>query len=116
MVDVDVNTLAVETGVLWGEGDVLRKCEARLCSSVGASPVVHSFADVGVLVRAIDPVAASLFTGFLSVVTAPSVEMRTTRISGLVGGSCFPATVCTVVGPPVRDAVLDGGWGLGTRG
>ena len=81
VVDGGVNTLAVETGVVLGEGDVLRTGEARLLSSIGPGPVVDS------LVRGNNLVAASLSTGLSSVVTAPSVVTWTTRISGLVGES-----------------------------
>lgn len=76
-----VNTLAVETGVVPGGGDVLRKDEARLSSSVAPGPVVDSS------VRGNNLVPASLSTGLSSVVTAPAVVTWTTRISGLVGES-----------------------------
>lgn len=81
VVDGGVNTLAVEIGVVPGGGDVLRKDEARLSSSVGPGSVVDSS------VRGNNLVAASLCTGLPSVVTAPFVVTWTTRISGLVGES-----------------------------
>lgn len=105
------NTSAVGTSAVWGEGDVLRKRKAGLYCSETPSPVVNTFADVGTAVRGINWVVASVCTWFLLVVTAPSVEICDTRIPGLVGKSCFPAIVCTVVGPAIRGAVLD--WGLG---
>lgn len=79
VVDGGVNTLAVETGVVPGGGDVLRIDEARLSSSVGPGPVVDSS------VRGNNLVASSLCTGLPSVVTAPSVVTSTMGISGLVG-------------------------------
>lgn len=73
--------------------------------------MVNTFADVGTVVKGVSRVVASVCTWFLLVVTAPSVEICGTRIPGLVGKSCFPALVCTVVGPAIGGAVLD--WGLG---
>lgn len=80
MIGLGVNTSAVETSVVWGEGDVLRKCESGLYSSEMPSPVVSTFADVGTVVREIDWVVSSICTWFLLVVTAPSVEISGTRI------------------------------------
>lgn len=45
-----------------------------------------------------------------------SVEIRGTRISGVVVRNCFPAIVWTAVGPAVRVAVLDVGLGVGVGG
>lgn len=73
--------------------------------------MVNTFADVGTVVRGINRVVASICAWFLLEVTAPSVEICGTRIPGLVGKGCFPALVCTVVGPAIRGTVLD--WGLG---
>lgn len=105
VVDLGVTASAVGTPVLWAE-DVLRKWEAGLCSSVMPSLVV------GTLVRGISRVLASTWTRLLFVVTAPSVEICGARISGLVGKSCFPAVVCTVVESAIRAAVLVGGLGV----
>lgn len=116
VVSLGVNTSAVETSVIWGEGDVLRKCESGLYSSEMPSPVVSTFADVCTVVRGINWVESSICTWFLLVVTAPSVEICGTRILGLVGKSCFLAIVCTVVGPVIGAEVLDGGLRVGTRG
>lgn len=111
VVDLGVSTWSVETPTVWGEGDVPRKREAGLFSSVTPSPVVGPFADVGTLVRGTNWVVASTWAWLLSVVTALSVEIRGTGISGLVGKSCFPAVVCTVVGSAIRAAVVDAGLG-----
>lgn len=111
VVGLGVNTSAVETPVVWGEGDVLRKCEAGLYSSVTLSPVVSPFADVGMLVRGTNQVVASTWASLLSVVTALSVEICGAGISGLVGKSCFPAVVWAVVGSAIRAAVVDAGLG-----
>lgn len=75
MADLEAKTSAVETTVVWGEGDVPRECEAGLYSAVTPSFVVNSFADVGILVRGINPVVASTFAWFLSVLMPPSVEI-----------------------------------------
>lgn len=115
MVGLGANTSAVETSVVSEEGEVLRKCEAGLYSSVISSLVVNSFADVGTLVRGIKWVVASICTRFLSVVMVPSVEICGTRISGLVGKSCFPAVVCTTMGSVIRTSVLDKVLGLVTK-
>lgn len=114
-VDLGGNILAVETSVVWGEGDVLRKCEVGVSSSVMPTPVVSSSAEVGVLVRGTNRMVASIRTWFLSVVTEPSVEIGGAGISGLVVKSCFLVVVCTV-GPAVRAAVLDAGLGVVTGG
>lgn len=79
MVGLGVNISVVETSVVW-KGEVLRKREAGLSSSVISSLVVNSFDDVGTLVRGIKWVVASICTRFLSVVMAPSVEVCGTRI------------------------------------
>lgn len=115
MVGLGVNTSAVETSVVWEEGEVLRKCEAGLYSSVISSLVVNSFADVSTLVRGIKWVVVSICTWILSVVLAPSVGICGTRISGLVGKSCFPAVVCTTMGSVVRTSVFDKVLGLVTK-
>lgn len=116
MVDAAVTTSAVEICVVWGAGDVLRKCGAGLFSPARPRSVVSSSADVGVLVRRADPAAASPCAWLFSGMTAPPVETCTTSISGLVGGGCFPATVCAAVGPPPGAAVREGGLGLGVGG
>lgn len=79
MVGLGVNTSAVETSVVW-KGEVLRKREAGLYSSVISSLVVNSFDHVGTLVGGIKWVVASICTWFLSVVMAPSVEICGTKI------------------------------------
>jgi len=107
VVDLGVNTSAVETPVVGG--DVLRKCEAGLYSSVMPGPGVNPFADVGTLVRGINWLVASPWTWLLSVVTELSVEIRGAGISGLVGKSCFSAVVCTVVGSAMGATVVDAG-------
>lgn len=112
MVGLGVNTSAVETSVVWEGGEVLRKCEGELYSSVIPSLVVNSFVDVGTLVREIKWVVTSICTWFFSVVMAPSVEICGTRISGLVGKSCFPAVVCPDMGSVIRTSVLDKVLGL----
>lgn len=116
IVDLGVNISAVETSGAWGKGDVVRKGEVGLYSSVTPSLVVNSFADVGMLVREIKCTVASGCTWFLSVVVSPSVEICGTRISGWVGKSCFPAVVNIVPGPEIRDSVLDRVLGLITGG
>lgn len=90
-----------------GGGDVLRKCEAGLYSSVTPGPEVNPLADVGTLVRGISGLVASPWTRPLSVVTTLSVEIRGARISGLVGKSCFSAVVCTVVGSAIGAGLVD---------
>lgn len=107
---LEVNISAVETSVVWGE-DVLRKCEIGLASSSGLSIVVTS-ADVGVVVRGTEGVVGPTRTRFPSVVTAPSVEVGGTRISGLVGWRCFSGVVCTMMMPGVEASVLDRVLGL----
>lgn len=111
VVDLGVNTSAVETPAVWGGGDVLRKREAGLYSSVTPSPVVSPLAGVGTPVRGTNRVVASMWAWLLSVVTALSVEIRGAGISGPVGESCFPAVVWTVVGSAIRAAVVDSGLG-----
>lgn len=111
VVDLGVSTSAVETPVVGG-GDVPRKCEAGLYSSVMSSPGVNPFADVGTLVRGINWLVASPWTWLLSVVTELSVEIRGAGISGLVGKSCFSAVVCAVVGSAMGAAVV----GTGLKG
>lgn len=96
MVDSGGSTSSVETPVVWG--DVLRKCEAGLYSSVIPGPGVNPFSDVGVLVRGVNGLVPSTWIWLLSVVMALSVELRGARISGLVVKGCFSAVVCTVVG------------------
>lgn len=116
VVDLGVSTSAGEASVLWGEGDVLSKREVGLYSSEMPSPVVNTFADVGTLVRELNRVVSSICTWLSFVVTATSVEIRGTRISGLVGKNCFPVVVCTAVGPAIRVAVLDERLGVGMGG
>lgn len=108
MVDLGVNTSAVEVCVT-GRGDVLRRCEAGLYSSVTPGPGVNPFTDVGTLVRGLNWLVASPCTWLLSVVTALSVEICGAGISGLVGKSCFSAVVCTVVGSAIGAALVDTG-------
>lgn len=116
VVDLGVSTPAGEVSVLWGEGDVLSKCEVGLYSSEMPSPVVSTSVDVGTLVRVLNRVVSSICTWLLFVVTATSVEICGTRISGLVGKNRFPVVVCAAVGPAIRVAVLDEGLGVGTGG
>lgn len=65
-------------------------------------------ADVGVVDRGIGGVVGAACTWFPSVVTAPSDEVGSTRISGLVGWCCFSGVVCTTtMVPVVKASVLD---------
>lgn len=108
VVDVGVSASARETPMVGG-GDVLRKCEAGLYSSVTPGPGVNPFTDVGTPVRWVNWLVASPWPWLLSVVTALCVEIRGAGISGLVGKSCFSAIVCTVVGSAIGAAVDDAG-------
>lgn len=100
--------------MLLEKGDVLRKGEAGLDSSVTPNLVLNSFPDVGMLVSAINWVVASTCTWFLSVVMSRSVVICGTRISGWVGKCCFPEVVSTV--PVIRGSVFDKVLGLITGG
>lgn len=72
-------------------------------------------ADVSVVDRGIEGVVGATCTRFPSVVTAPSDEVGSTRISGLVGWCCFSGVVCTMtVVPVVKASVLDRVLGLVT--
>lgn len=63
-------------------------------------------ADVGVVARGTEWVVEPICTGFPSVVTAPSVEVCGTRVSGLVDRCCFSGVVCTTTVPEVKVSVL----------
>lgn len=56
----------------------------------------------------------SVCSRFPSVVTAPSVELCGTRISGLVGRCCFSGVVCTTTASGVKASTGDGVLGLVT--
>lgn len=101
--------------MVW-EGDVLRKCEAEVYSSVMPTPVVNSLADVGRLIRGINWVVPSRCTGLPLVVMAPSLEVCGTRTLGLVGRCGFPEVACAAVGPAIGVVVLDRGLAVGLGG
>lgn len=76
--------------------------------------MVVSSAGVVEVVRGIDGVVGSGCSWFPSVVMAPSVEIRGTRISGLVGRCCFSGVVCTTTASGVKASTCDRGLGLVT--
>lgn len=76
--------------------------------------MVVSSAGVVEVVRGIDRVVGSRCSRFPSVVMAPSVEIRGTRISGLVGKCGFSGVVCTTTASGVKASTCDRGLGLVT--
>lgn len=111
VVDLGGNILVVEIFVVWGEGDVLRKCEVGVFFFVMLIFVVSFFVEVGVLVRGINRMVVFIRIWFFFVVIEFFVEIGGVGILGLVVKSCFLVVVC-IVGLVVRVVVFDAGLGV----